>query len=41
MSEEKYKKAVEESENQRVKQIFKAFVEVETDHLKLSEERLK
>jgi len=35
-----YKKAAEESENERVKQIFEAFVEVETDHLKLSEERL-
>lgn len=36
-----YKKAAEESENERVKQIFEAFVEVETDHLKLSEERMK
>ncbi len=36
-----YKKAAEGSENPRVKQIFEAFVEVETDHLKLSEERLK
>lgn len=36
-----YKKAVSESENNRVKQIFEALVEVETDHLKLSEERLK
>ncbi len=36
-----YKKAAEESENARVKQILEAFVEVETDHLKLSEERLK
>lgn len=36
-----YKKAAEESENPRVKQIFEAFVEVETDHLHLSEERLK
>ncbi len=35
-----YKKAAEESENERVKQIFKAFIDVETDHLKLSEERL-
>ncbi len=35
-----YKKAAAESENERVKQIFEAFVEVETDHLKLSEERL-
>ncbi|MEW6213814.1 MAG: ferritin family protein, partial [Nitrospirota bacterium] len=36
-----YKKAAAESENERVKQIFEAFVEVETDHLNLSEERLK
>lgn len=36
-----YKKAAEEAENERVKEIFKAFIEVETDHLKLSEERLK
>ncbi len=35
-----YKQASAESENQRVKEIFEAFVEVETDHLKLSEERL-
>ena len=36
-----YKKALSESENQRVKQIFAALIQVETDHLKLSEERLK
>ncbi len=36
-----YKKAAEEAENQRVKQIFEALVDVEVDHLKLSEERLK
>ncbi|MCK5022555.1 MAG: ferritin [Candidatus Aenigmarchaeota archaeon] len=36
-----YSKAASESENPRVKQIFQAFVEVETDHLHLSEERLK
>ena len=36
-----YKKAAEEAENERVKQIFEAFVEVESDHLQLSEERLK
>lgn len=36
-----YRKAAGESENPHVKQIFEAFVEVETDHLKLSEERLK
>ncbi|MEW5800708.1 MAG: ferritin family protein [bacterium] len=35
-----YKKAAAESENQRVKQIFEAFTEVETDHLRLSEDRL-
>jgi len=36
-----YKKAAKESENEIVKKIFEAFVEVETDHLLLSEERLK
>jgi len=36
-----YKKAEAESVNERVKQIFGALVEVETDHLHLSEERLK
>jgi len=36
-----YSKAASESENERVKQIFTALVEIETDHLKLSEERLK
>lgn len=35
-----YKKAAAESENERVKQIFAAFVQVETDHLTLSEQRL-
>ena len=35
-----YKRAALESENGRMKQIFSAFVEVETDHLRLSEERL-
>ena len=35
-----YKKAASESKSERVKQIFEALVEVETDHLKLSEERL-
>ena len=34
-----YKAAAAESENDRVKTIFEAFVDVETDHLKLSEER--
>ncbi|TXT55457.1 MAG: Rubrerythrin [Promethearchaeota archaeon] len=36
-----YRKAAEEATHPRVKRIFEAFVEVETDHLKLSEERLK
>jgi len=36
-----YRKAAEESASDRVKQIFDALVEVETDHLLLSEERLK
>lgn len=36
-----YKKAAGEAENTRVKQIFEAFVDVEMDHLELSEERLK
>jgi rubrerythrin len=36
-----YRKAAKESENVRVRQIFEALIEVETDHLKLSEERLK
>ena len=36
-----YRAAAQESENERVKQIFEALVEVETDHLQLSEERLK
>jgi len=36
-----YKKAAEESDNARVKQIFTELVEIETDHLHLSEERLK
>ena len=36
-----YKKAAEESTSDRVKEIFLAFVDVEMDHLKLSEVRLK
>ena len=36
-----YHEAAATAENPRVKEIFLAFVEVETDHLKLSEERLK
>jgi len=35
-----YAKAATEAENERVKQIFEAFIEVEEDHLHLSEERL-
>jgi len=35
-----YKQAAAESANPRVREIFQAFVEVETDHLKLSEKRL-
>ena len=36
-----YKKAAEESSNGRIKNIFISLVEIETDHLQLSEERLK
>ena len=36
-----YKKAAEESDHERLIQIFEALVEIETDHLHLSEERLK
>ena|SRR3989338_3757432 len=36
-----YKKAARESQNARVKEIFAALVDVETDHLHLTEERLK
>jgi rubrerythrin len=36
-----YGEAAAEAKNPRVKEIFKAFIEVETDHLKLSEERLQ
>jgi rubrerythrin len=36
-----YSQAATEAENPRVKEIFQAFVEVETDHLHLSEARLK
>ncbi|MFH2027640.1 MAG: ferritin family protein [Nanoarchaeota archaeon] len=35
-----YSKAAEESENERIKQLFGALVEVETDHLQLSQERM-
>ncbi|MBW2988712.1 ferritin [Candidatus Woesearchaeota archaeon] len=36
-----YAQAAKEAENKRIKQIFEALVGVETDHLKLSEERLR
>ena len=36
-----YKKSAMESDHQRIKQLFEALVEIETDHLQLSEERLK
>lgn len=36
-----YKNSAKESKNSRIKQIFEALVEIETDHLYLSEERLK
>jgi rubrerythrin len=36
-----YKKAAAESTDKRVKMLFAAIVQVETDHLQLSEERLK
>ncbi|MFZ2456744.1 MAG: ferritin family protein [Candidatus Altiarchaeia archaeon] len=36
-----YRKAAGEAANPRIKQIFTALAEVETDHLQLSEERLK
>jgi len=36
-----YQKAADEAENARVKQIFEELVVIETDHLKLSEQRLK
>ena len=36
-----YRKAAEDAANPRIKQIFAALVEVETDHLRLSEDRLK
>jgi rubrerythrin len=35
-----YKEAAEKAENERVKELFTAIIEVEEDHLKLSEERL-
>ncbi len=36
-----YRTAAKESAEARIKQIFEALVEVETDHLQLSEERLR
>lgn len=36
-----YRKAASESDHPRLRQIFAALVEIETDHLHLSEERLK
>ena len=36
-----YSTAAKEAANPRVRQIFEALVEIETDHLQLSEERLK
>ncbi len=36
-----YRTAAAESDNSRIKEIFSALVEVETDHLDLSEERLR
>ncbi len=35
-----YKKAANQAQNERVKQVFEAVVEVEKDHLGLSEERM-
>ena len=36
-----YRKSAEEADNDRIKELFLAIVEVETDHLALSEDRLK
>lgn len=36
-----YSQAAKDAKNPRVKQLFEAFVDVETDHLNLSEARLK
>jgi rubrerythrin len=36
-----YKQAAKEAKNERVKEIFNALVQVETDHLHLSGERLE
>lgn len=36
-----YRQSATESDNPRIRQLFEALVEIETDHLQLSEERLK
>jgi len=36
-----YKKSAAEADHPRIRQLFEALVEIETDHLQLSEERLK
>lgn len=36
-----YRKSAAEADHPRIKQLFEALVEIETDHLHLSEERLK
>lgn len=36
-----YSKSATESDHPRIRQLFEALVEIETDHLELSEERLK
>jgi rubrerythrin len=36
-----YRKAAKESKDRRIREIFEALVEVESDHLQLSEERLR
>jgi len=36
-----YRKAAAEADHPRIRQLFDALVEIETDHLHLSEERLK
>lgn len=40
MAIEFYRRAASEAVNQRLRQIFDALIEIETDHLQLSEERL-
>jgi len=36
-----YRKSATEADHPRIRQLFEALVEIETDHLQLSEERLK